>query len=416
MTVRILVGDVREQLATLTDASVHCIVTSPPYWALRDYGSEPVDWPAVDYTPMSGMPAPIDIPAMRCSLGLEPTPEAFIGHMVLVFRELFRVLREDGTAWVNMGDCYATKSYSDGHSFDPDYGGRNRKAGYPHRAPITGLKAKDLVGMPWRLALALQADGWILRQDIVWSKPNPMPESMRDRCTKSHEYVFVLAKGRFYHFDQDAIAEPASENTHSRLAQDVENQIGSARANAGQRRTANMKAVGRRTPAGWATGAERSHRDLAGNFTEARKERAMGNGVGFGHGYDKEVRRRTRVDGGNRKLADSGSGTKSNVSMDAALALKVLWRNKRSVWTITTRGFKGAHFATFPPELPETCIKAGCPPGGIVLDPFFGAGTTGLVADRLGRDCIGIELNPDYADMARRRILGDSPLLAEVST
>ncbi|HEY8606595.1 MAG TPA: site-specific DNA-methyltransferase [Noviherbaspirillum sp.] len=350
VTVRILIGDVREQLRTLPADFVHCVVTSPPYWGLRDYG-------------------------VAGQIGLEASPSEFIATMVEVFDEVRRVLRPDGTCWVNMGDSYAGNR---GSTNSPAIGLKHRSAsGDAQRQMITsrrrddapiprsdvrvpGLKPKDLVMMPHRLAIALQDAGWWVRQDIVWHKPNPMPESVRDRCTKAHEYIFLLTKSESYYYDQDAISEPVSPNTHARLAQDVQNQKGSARANGGTKTNGTMKAVG-------------------------------------------------------RKLADAGSGIKSNSSFDAALAMPVDRRNKRSVWTITTQPFSEAHFATFPPELPEMCIKAGCPPGGLVLDPFFGAGTTGLVADRLQRDCIGIELNPAYAEIARRRIQGEASLLADVT-
>lgn len=352
MTTTILVGDVRARLRELPADSIHCIVTSPPYWGLRDYG---VDG----------------------QIGLEASPAEFIATMVDVFDELRRVLRPDGTCWMNMGDSYA------GGRRGPDVGSKlqgSRTSQEQTRmalakmtasrrrddAPIPrsdirvpGLKPKDLVMMPHRLAIALQDAGWWVRQDIVWSKPNPMPESVRDRCTKAHEYIFLLTKGERYYFDQDAICEPVSPNTHARLSQDVQAQIGSARANGGAKTNGTMKAVG-------------------------------------------------------RKLASPGSGVKSNSSFDAALALQVDRRNKRSVWAMATQPFSEAHFATFPPELPETCIKAGCPAGGTVLDPFFGAGTTGLVADRLHRHCIGIELNPVYAEIARQRIEDEAPLLAKV--
>jgi len=353
MTVQILVGDALEILRTLPSDSVNCVVTSPPYWGLRDYG---VDG----------------------QLGLEPSPAAFIANLVAVFEEVRRVLRPDGTCWVNMGD-----SYSHGG------GGSKGDARWPkeaehgnitprHMKAASGMKPKDLMMMPHRVAIAMQDAGWYVRQDIVWAKPNPMPESVRDRCTKSHEYIFLLTKSERYFFDQDGICEPVSPNTHARLSQDVQNQIGSERANGGAKTNGPMKAVGR--------------------------------GVGWGHGTDAEQRQRGRV----RKLAEAGSGTKNNGSFDQAMAIMPSVRNKRSVWSIATQSFKEAHFATFPLEIPTICIKAGCPVGGVVLDPFFGAGTTGLAADRLQRDCIGIELNPAYAEMARQRIQGDATLLADV--
>lgn len=353
MTVRILNGDCRDVLATLPAESVHCCVTSPPYFGLRDYGVEG-------------------------QIGLEEDFHAYIDKLVVVFREVRRVLRSDGTAWVNLGDSYANDGKWGGATgvkhCDYLHGGETRIGREKRR---TGLKPKDLCGIHWRVAFALQADGWWLRQDIIWSKPNPMPESVTDRCTKAHEYLFLLSKSARYYFDQDAILEPASPNTHARLAQNVADQIGSERAHAGGKTNGNMKAVGRDS---WKGSSFDGPRDLA-----------------------------VRPDTG-RKRAPAGSGIKNNDSMDAALAIMPTKRNKRSVWEVSTQPFSEAHFATFPPALIEPCILAGCPKGGTVLDPFFGAGTTGLVADRLQRDCIGIELNPAYADMARNRIVGDAPL------
>lgn len=332
MSVQILIGDARERLRELPDASVHCCVTSPPYFGLRDYGVEG-------------------------QMGLEATPAEFVEGMVALLREVRRVLRDDGTLWLNLGDSYTTGGSTSERKSDPkavgDVSRGVRRIGTPE-----GLKSKDLIGIPWRVAFALQADGWWLRQDIIWSKPNPMPESVRDRCTKAHEYLFLLSKGPRYHFDQAAILEPCSPNTHARLSQDVQNQVGSERANGGAKTNGTMKAVGRKF--------------------------------------------------------DPGAGNKNNPSFDAAMAIMPTVRNKRSVWEVATQSFSGAHFATFPPALVEPCILAGCPKGGTVLDPFFGAGTTGLVADRLGRDCIGIELNPEYAALAERRIQSDAGLFAEV--
>ena len=317
MSVQILVGDVRAMLATLPDASVHTVVTSPPYWGLRDYG-------------------------VAGQIGLEATPAEYVDTMVQVFREVRRVLRADGTCWINLGDSYS--GYHGNKNATYDAAPSNKDGYFENQRTTTvgvgGLKAKDLVGIPWTVALALRSDGWYLRQDIVWSKPNPMPESVRDRCTKSHEYIFLLSKSERYHFDADAIAEPFADASLERLRQDVANQKGSDRVPG--KTNGNMKAVARHLP----------------------------------------------VEAG---------------------------RNKRSVWTVTTQPFKEAHFATFPPALIEPCILAGAPAGGTVLDPFGGAGTTGLVADRHGRNAILIELNPEYAAIAKRRIEGDSPLFAEVA-
>lgn len=341
---RILVGDCIDMMRKLPDQSVQTCITSPPYFGLRDYGVEG-------------------------QIGLEQTPAEFIARLVDVFREVRRVLRDDGTAWVNMGDSYASnaggydETGSRGTTSCPSIGKGTMAAVVKnrHRTPATGLKPKDLMGMPWRLAFALQDDGWYLRQDIIWNKPNPMPESVRDRCTKSHEYVFLLSKSKKYYFDQAAILEPCSPNTHARLSQDVQAQIGGERANGGAKSNGNMKATARKT-----------------------------NGVGWGHGSDADERQRGRV--------------KDNDSMNSALAIMPTERNKRSVWTVATHSFKGAHFATFPPDLIRPCVLAGAPRGGVVLDPFGGAGTTSLVSMQEGRRSIICELNPEYAAMARRRI------------
>ncbi len=305
MTVTILKGDCRDVLATLPDESVHCVVTSPPYFGLRDYGVE-------------------------VQIGLEPAPEDFIDEMVAVFREVRRVLRTDGTCWVNLGDSYANDGKWGGHT-----GGKHAKA--LHASPIgrnkryTGLKPKDLCGIPWRVALALQADGWWLRRDIIWHKVNPMPENVWDRCTTTHEYVFHLTRSQDYFYDANAIKEPVTGNAHAR-----------------------------------------------------------GNGI-------------------NPKAQEPGSGIRQNASFSGAVNGLVNERNKRSVWTIVSEPFPEAHFATFPPALVEPCILAGCPAGGTVLDPFGGAGTTGMVAARLHRNAILIELNPEYAEIAERRIANDPP-------
>jgi DNA modification methylase len=389
MTVRIITGDCREVLATLPAESVHCVVTSPPYWGLRDYGVPSSIWGGDDDCAhewgeevrtawANSVPGPAAregganpgkngdgrrneakwtgpfcqrCGAWRGAHGLEPDFGLFVENQVRIFREVRRALRADGTLWLNLGDCYATGAGKVGNcpgggvqgeawkrkgpAQVPD--GKNPNAGVPtyqpNRMPQPGLKSKDLVGVPWRVAFALQADGWWLRQDIIWSKPNPMPESVTDRCTKAHEYLFLLSKSERYYYDADAIAEPAA------------------------------------VPEG------------AGNVSGSRYIAAA----------KTDVRMRTKAG-----LAEIGPRDT---------------RNKRSVWTVTTRPFSEAHFATFPPALIEPCILAGCPKGGTVLDCFGGAGTTGLVAERLQRDAVLIELNPDYADMAARRIAGDAPLL-----
>lgn len=315
-------GDALQVLTQMTDQSVHCIVTSPPYWNLRDYGVEG-------------------------QLGMESTPEAYVENIVAVFREAKRVLRDEGTLWLNIGDSYmcnsgftrATKSWK-----------RSGTVDFKRSSP--GVKTKDLVGIPWMVAFALRADGWYLRQDIIWSKPNPMPESVTDRCTKSHEYIFMLSKSPKYYYDSSAIRKPPAESTVKRMSQDVESQKGSNRVPG--KTNGTMKAVMR-------SDKQRGHSRRHAGFNErwdqmsGEEQRAMG-------------------------------------------------ANKRSVWHVATKPFKEAHFATFPPELIIDCIKAGCPPKGIVLDPFFGSGTTGTVAAGLHRDWVGIELNPEYIRIAERRL------------
>jgi DNA modification methylase len=428
MTITILRGDCREVMRGLPDNSVHCVVTSPPYFGLRDYGT--ATWEGGDAAcahraddatleRQNGRSSTLDgatthqkhaaIARTQCKcgahridnqIGLEPTPDAFVAEMVAVFREVRRVLRDDGTCWLNLGDSYAGSG-----KYSPDAPSNvngskqstNMASAGLRMAVPNGLKGKDLIGIPWRVAFALQADGWYLRQDIIWSKPNPMPESVRDRCTKAHEYLFLLSKSERYYYDADAIAEDALR---------------------------------------------------AGEFNNAAPQ------------HDEYAISRVIQVGETR--------------------------NKRSVWSVATQPYSDAHFATFPPALIEPCILAGCPErvcancgapwvrevektrtfesgsgragnmpvgkngaslqgggetldimrgpvvhtktlgwdpscscntetnGGTCLDPFGGAGTTGLVADRLGRNAILIELNPDYAEMAEQRIRGDCPLFVEI--
>jgi DNA modification methylase len=447
MPVKIITGDCRDVLKTLPDESVHCCVTSPPYWGLRDYGTatweggdaecdhkpEPkmrkftngrgegigddyagtnlTSWTTRDATP-KGICPKCGARRIDSQIGLEPDFNAYIATMVEVFREVRRVLRADGTLWLNLGDSYAG-SWS-GNSMRPN--GGSQRDGVPGFQPLDdrvpsrngstcGLKPKDLCGIPWRVAFALQADGWWLRQDIIWSKPNPMPESVTDRCTKAHEYLFLLSKSARYFYDAEAIKEE----------------------NADQNKEPAEK-------------IRREHAKLAAE----------------------------RRDGG---TSINGAGVNS-------AKFNGLGRNKRSVWEVATAPFSEAHFATFPPALIEPCIKAGTSEKGCcakcgapwmrqvervaaqvqspcsdygngagrndgnrsmlvgahakflgwlpscscnaaavpctVLDPFGGAGTTGLVADRLQRSAILIELNAGYREMAKQRITGDAPLFAEL--
>ncbi|MGV1047701.1 MAG: DNA-methyltransferase [Solirubrobacterales bacterium] len=308
---QIIVGDCLDSLLTLPAGSVKCCVTSPPYWGLRDYG-------------------------VAGQIGQEESPAAFVETMRKVFVEVWRVLADDGTLWLNLGDSYASGGRG---SYDHDEKLPQRENS---RRPDSGLKPKDLCGMPWRVAFALQADGWYLRQDIIWHKPNPMPESVTDRCTKSHEYLFLLTKSERYYFDAEAINEPS----------------------------------------------------ICG---DPRKPYAPGQVDSRGSGHDRN--------GGKIRPSVARGGIAEKTTEPGKEAFRSVkdWRNKRSVWTITTAAFKEAHFATFPPDLVKPCILAGSATGDTILDPFGGSGTTGMVALELGRKAILLELNPEYAELARQR-------------
>ena len=293
---RIHVGNALTILKQMPDEFVNCCVTSPPYWGLRDYGIDG-------------------------QLGLEKTPEEYVAKMVEVFREVRRVLRKDGTLWLNLGDSYSSPAGGQ-NNFQSSTLTGGRGARDPSHIPSkkdSGLKPKDLVGIPWRVAFALQADGWWLRSDIIWAKPNPMPESVTDRPTKAHEYIFLLTKSAKYFWNQEAVREPHMDSSLRRY------EYGGSGAN----------------------------------------------GKPFA-------------------MQQSPRGNESG-------------RNIRTVWTIATQSYKEAHFATFPEEIPERCIKAGCPEGGVVLDPFIGSGTVAKVAIRLRRQYIGIDINPKYYELAQKR-------------
>ena len=346
-------GDALEVLETFPSNLVDCVITSPPYWGLRDYGT--AKWVGGDkncdhvasLNKHGGQRADrnqegykklyIDT-CKKCGavrqdqqLGLEKTPEEYVAKMVRIYREVKRVLKKEGTSWLNLGDSYAGSNCGsndyrekDGLGVKPQLRYQGQKPGLPQ-----GLKPKDLVGIPWRVAFALQADGWWLRQDIIWHKPNPMPESVTDRCTKSHEYIFLLTKSAKYYYDGEAIKEKSIDKE---------------------------SITGRRKRTGGKRENEYADRYLKQNLRKIKK----------GQQY--------------------------------------FYRNKRSVWTVTTKSYKEAHFATFPEKLIVPMVKAGCPESGIVLDPFMGSGTTAFVAERLARHWIGIELNKDYIKMANKRI------------
>jgi len=316
MNWRVLVGDVRERLADVESGSVQTCVTSPPYWGLRDYGHVG-------------------------QIGVEQAPAAYVAAITGVCVDVRRTLRADGTLWLNLGDCYAQS----GMGGNPNESPYRKQATNVRRKAPDGLKPKDLVGIPWMVAFALREAGWYLRADIIWAKPNPMPESVTDRPTKAHEYVFLLSKRKRYYFDAEAVAEPLSESTIER----------------------------------WAGGGKRFD------------------------GHDEYFAAR---DGGRKHIGQLGK---------TGLPPKGV-RNCRSVWTIPTQPYPEAHFATFPEAVPEKCIKAGSRIGDVVLDPFCGSGTTGQVAVQLGRQFVGIELNPTYAELARTRISGAAPLFSRELT
>jgi DNA modification methylase len=339
---QIIEGDALHALGKIPAGTAHCCVTSPPYYGLRDYGVEPTAWPAVEYAPMPGC-ATVTVPPMVACLGLEPTPEAFVGHLVLIFREVRRVLRDDGTLWLNLGDSYSRAAetnvpqtkhkrvafpvHAKAGSSDGAVGRADRPGS---RSAAGSLKPKDLLGIPWRVAFALQADGWWLRMDNIWHKPNPMPESVTDRPTKAHEYVFLLAKSARYYYDAEAVKERA------------------------------------------VSGAEAAYDPGT-------------NGLGGG---DRQTGATTRRFG-----ADPAK------------------RNRRSVWTVGTKPYKGDHYATFNTELVDPCIMAGSPVGGTVLDPFSGRATTGVAALQLGRRYIGTEIHPKHAAESVRRLHDVQPAL-----
>jgi len=349
----ILTGDVMKKLRSLEEESVQCCVTSPPYWGLRNYG-------------------------VAGQLGLEPTIDLYIAHLVEVFREVRRVLKSDGTLWLNLGDSYATGAgkacspgggYRGAHAPDPKLAKWAGPFQQPNRMPQAGLKPKDLCMIPARAALALQADGWWLRSEIIWHKPNPMPESIRDRPTKSHETIYLLSKSARYYYDADAIKEPFQTSAK-------ENYPGRARI------------TGRGDQS--AAAARGNDRDKSGGFPPRK---GSGNIT--------------------RKLAD-GSDSRLNTHLGRGVPYEYAehtGRNCRSVWTIATKPFKGAHFATFPPKLIEPCILAGSRIGDVIMDCFAGACTTGLVAQQHGREFLGIELNPAYVAMGKARLLAAAPKL-----
>jgi len=388
----ILHGDCIETMKEIRTGSVHCCVTSPPYFGLRDYGTGTWEGgdPECDHSCggqvednkakgaiQTGVRQGCD--ASKCNkcgairidkqIGLENTPDAFVSKMVEVFREVRRVLRDDGTVWLNLGDSYAgswgnaggqnrgkgTQRPIAGKSITKDADTERHGSFVPAGArgfKDNGIKPKDLIGIPWRVAFALQQDGWYLRQDIIWHKPNPMPESVTDRCTKAHEYIFLLSKSEKYYYDSDAIKEPSRQESIARMDRGVSDNHKNTNGAPGQ------------TPHGLAKG--RPHKNL----------RDKGQSVNSFHSE--------RANGSSNKQYEN--------------------RNKRSVWAVTTKPYSGANFATFPPDLITPCILAGCPKDGTVLDPFGGSGTTADVAREHGRLSILCELNVEYIELMKKRL------------
>lgn len=345
---KIFFGDCRDTMRTLAadGVRVQCCVTSPPYFGLRDYGHPG-------------------------QIGLEKTPAEYVAALVEVFDGVRELLADDGVLWLNLADSYANDSKWGGSTSGKHVQAVHGNSGIGRNRHTTGLPGKNLIGIPWRVAFALQADGWILRQDIIWAKPNPMPESVTDRCTKAHEYLFLLTKSARYFWDAEAMQEPAAPASIARWAQDVEGQIGSDRVPG--KTNGNMKAVG----------GPRSKRDSFKRDDSKRAEVIPGQAVGT-HRPDRD-----------ESEWDTGM------------------RNRRSVWTVPTQPYAGAHFAVFPAALIEPCVLAGSRPGDVVLDPFMGSGTTAQVAQALGRQWIGCELNPDYAPLQRERTAQESLVLAK---
>jgi DNA modification methylase len=321
-------GNSLHVLKELPDNSIDCCVTSPPYWGLRNYNHDE-------------------------QIGMEETPDKFIQSLVDVFNEVKRVLKPQGTLWLNLGDTYSAHKDCKSVADTLRVGGKSEEANVIEKGKSNsrnskllksvGLKNKDLVGIPWMAAFALRSSGWYLRQDIIWHKPNPMPESVTDRCTKAHEYIFLMSKSEKYYYDNVAIQEKSITGDGS---------------------------------------SPRGSLGVVGNLNSGKRDVRTGKG---------------RIAYGGKRNGSKGEGQESFVSITEV-------RNKRSVWTVTTKPYSDAHFATFPQDLIVDCIKAGCPENGIILDPFMGAGTTALVAKKLNRNFIGIELNPDYVKIAERRL------------
>lgn len=326
----IINGNSLEVLKSLPDNSIDCCVTSPPYYALRDYGCDG-------------------------QIGIEETPEKYIERLTEVFMEVYRVLKPNGTLWLNIGDSYngSGGNHKEGQKNDTGFQGALGVRCGGEGARVKGLKPKDLIGIPWMLAFALRSQGWYLRQDIIWHKPNPMPESVTDRCTKSHEYIFLMSKSQKYYFDYEAIQEPCADQSRTNYA------------------------CGNRT-----NGINKDRND--NDFGERSKNW-------------KPRTKNCQYDG---QKPNSFHLSRENGEPDKEYYV----RNKRDVWSVNVKPCSEAHFATYPFELIKPCVLAGCPENGIVLDPFMGSGTTAIVARSLNRNYLGVELNPEYIKIAHKRL------------
>lgn len=324
-----------DTIGRMPNGFLNCIITSPPYWGLRDYGTDGQVWPEISYSPMPGLPK-ITVPSQVCQLGLEQDPESYVAHLVYIFQKARRVLQKDGTFWLNLADSYTSggrKSRDPGQSkLHPAFTGEHNGVTSWRPDTPSGLKKKDLVGIPWRIALALQADGWYLRSDIIWHKLNPMPESVTDRPTKAHEYVFLFSKSEKYYYDYESVKEPVAESTKKRG----------------------------KVSFGGAKGRNYTPKPDDPNFRNGSEQ--------WGREFDY------------KKSCKNGL------------------RNRRSVWTMANEPYKGAHYAVFPTKLVEPCLLAGCPSGGVVYDPFGGSGTTAVVAEQHGRNWIISEISQRYVE------------------
>jgi len=419
-TEKIYQGNCIEVLKDFPDESIDCVVTSPPYWGLRDYG-------------------------VGEQLGLEETPEEFVANLVKVFSEVKRVLKKEGTVWLNLGDSYAGSVSRASNNGRAGYG--NKRETVTNRTG-NNLKPKDLVGIPWRVAFALQSDGWYLRQDIIWHKPNPMPESVQDRCTKSHEYIFLLTKSTKYFYDADAIREKTTDTykgnrgvlkkrnkTQSAMGNRVFNTEYSEglmrnkrtvwKTKYGSVENESKHRQGMHKERGESIVVTRKQLPEQKEFVDFIRDKSNAKNLSEDSGvklskvehwfrYDESGFAYPSIEDWNiiREYLDDWSEEFKNIDTKMtelethfdSIDNNEKGRNKRSVWSITTKPYKEAHFATYPIELPTYCIKAGCPEGGIVLDPFFGSGTTGLAAQEQSRRWVGIELNPEYIEIAHRRL------------